>query len=88
MIRYIPLTDIDSNAPALWIDTQAPLGILHDAAVRRIRAVTEALEEFANEQNENCEASMPSYWAKVLAVQLRDGCDLLDVLGKNLHQII
>ena len=43
MNRYIPLTGHDSTIPALVIDTQAPLDVLHEAAAYRIRAVTQFL---------------------------------------------
>lgn len=47
MNRYMPLTGHDCTVPALLIDTQAPLDVLHDAAVHRIRAVTQLLENLA-----------------------------------------
>jgi len=65
MNRYMPLTGHDCTVPALIIDTQAPLDVLHDAAVHRIRAVTQLLEN--------------------LAIPLRDGCDLLDVISRRLN---
>jgi len=69
MNRYIPLTGHDCTVPALIIDTQAPLDVLHDAAVHRIRAVTQLLENLAH----------------LLAIPLRDGCDLLDVISRRLN---
>ncbi|WP_262383259.1 hypothetical protein [Pseudomonas gessardii] len=47
MNRYMPLTGHDCTIPALLIDTQAPLDVLHDAAAHRIRAVTQLLENIA-----------------------------------------
>ncbi|MCS3415948.1 hypothetical protein M2399_000054 [Pseudomonas sp. BIGb0450] len=58
----MPLTGHDCTVPALLIDTHAPLDVLHDAAVYRIRAVTQ-----------------------LLAIPLRDGCDLLDVISRRLN---
>ncbi|NNA67224.1 hypothetical protein HBO22_11535 [Pseudomonas gessardii] len=43
----MPLTGHDCTIPALLIDTQAPLDVLHDAAAHRIRAVTQLLENIA-----------------------------------------
>ncbi|NWC19416.1 hypothetical protein HX787_15110, partial [Pseudomonas tolaasii] len=43
----MPLTGHDCTVPALLINTQAPLDVLHDAAVFRIRAVTQLLENLA-----------------------------------------
>ncbi|WDU64506.1 hypothetical protein LRS56_08585 [Pseudomonas poae] len=45
--RYIPITGPDCTLATLLIDTQAPLDALHDAAVFRIRAVTQVLENLA-----------------------------------------
>ena len=56
MNRYIPLTGHDCTVPALIIDTQAPFDVLHDAAVHRIRAVTQLLENLASANNS---AAMP-----------------------------
>ncbi|WP_434738452.1 hypothetical protein [Pseudomonas sp. Fl5BN2] len=36
----------DCNTPYLFIDAQAPIDVLHDAAAYRIRAVTQLLENF------------------------------------------
>ncbi|NMF40689.1 hypothetical protein HF318_09890, partial [Pseudomonas sp. SWRI 103] len=43
----MPLTGHDCTVPALLIDTQAPLDVLHDAAVHRIQVVTQLLENLA-----------------------------------------
>lgn len=64
MNRYIPLTGLDSNVPALLIDAQAPIHVLH-AAVYRIRTVTEALESLACHEGmssrEGCTPCASSY---------------------------
>ncbi|MFS0825185.1 hypothetical protein [Pseudomonas phoenicis] len=85
MNRYIPLTGLDSNVPALLIDAQAPIHVLHDAAVYRIRTVTEALESFACLEGINEDMNFIDSWVKLLATQLRDGCDLLDVVNRKLN---
>ncbi|SDV07908.1 hypothetical protein [Pseudomonas mucidolens] len=48
MNRYMPLTGHDCTIPALLIDTQSPLDVLHAAAAHRIRAVTQLLEQFTD----------------------------------------
>jgi hypothetical protein len=85
MNRYIPLTGLDSNVPALLIDAQAPIHVLHDAAAYRIRTVTEALESFACLEGINEDMNFIDSWVKLLATQLRDGCDLLDVVNRKLN---
>ena len=85
MNRYIPLPGFDSNIPALLIDAQAPIHVLHDAAVYRIRTVTEALESFACLEGVNEDMNLIDSWVKLIATQLRDGCDLLDVVNRKLN---
>jgi len=85
MNRYIPLTGLDSNIPALLIDAQAPIHVLHDTAVYRIRTVTEALESLACLEDINENMNLIDSWIKLLATQLRDGCDSLDVANRKLN---
>jgi len=85
MNRYMPLTGHDCTVPALIIDTQAPLEVLHDAAVHRIRAVTQLLENLAFREQLSSDAVVLSDFAHLLAIPLRDGCDLLDVISRRLN---
>ncbi|WP_434771301.1 hypothetical protein [Pseudomonas entomophila] len=85
MNRYIPLTGLDSNFPALLIDAQAPIHVLHDAAVYRIRTVTEALESLVCHEGMSEDVYLIDSWVKLLATQLRDGCALLDVVNRKLN---
>jgi hypothetical protein len=54
---------------------------LHETAAYRIRTATQLLESFA--VNENVHSEL----ARVLVTSLRDGCDLLDVVGRLQTQI-
>ncbi|OPA99141.1 hypothetical protein BFW88_00340 [Pseudomonas fluorescens] len=85
MNRYTPLTGHDSTIPALVIDTQAPLDVLYDAAAYRIRAVTQFLENLAFREEISSDAIVLHDFALLLAIPLRDGCDLLDVVGRKLN---
>ena len=85
MNRYMPLTGHDSLIPALVIDTQAPLDVLYDAAAYRIRAVTQFLENLAFREEISSDAIVLHDFALLLAIPLRDGCDLLDVVGRKLN---
>lgn len=87
MNRYMPLTGHDSTVPALLIDTQAPLDVLHDAAVYRIRAVTQLLENLAFREQLSSDAVVLQDFAQLLAIPLRDGCDLLDVIIRRLNSV-
>lgn len=79
MDRYMPVTGIDCNVPSLLIDTEAPLDVLHEIAAYRIRTATQLLESFAFSEG------VHSDLARVLVTSLRDGCDLLDVIGRRLQ---
>ena len=84
MNRYMPLTGHDSTIPALVIDTQAPLDVLYDAAAYRIRAVTQFLENLAFQEQISSDAVVLHDFALLLAIPLRDGCDLLDVISRKM----
>ncbi|QJI32814.1 hypothetical protein HKK55_26370 [Pseudomonas sp. ADAK18] len=84
----MPLTGHDCTIPALLIDTQAPLDVLHDAAAHRIRAVTQLLENIAFREEVSSDAVILHDFAHLLAIPLRDGCDLMDVIGRRLSSQI
>ena len=85
MHRYQPTTGIDCTPAALLIDTQAPLDVLHENAAQRIRTVTQWLEHLAADPQRNIDRVIPNDFAQLLAITLRDGCDLLDVIGRRLQ---
>ena len=85
MHRYQPTTSIDCTPAALLIDTQAPLDVLHENAAQRIRTVTQWLEHLAADPQRNNDRAIPHDFAQLLAITLRDGCDLLDVIGRRLQ---
>ncbi|MBX4137262.1 hypothetical protein HBO08_18550 [Pseudomonas rhodesiae] len=81
----MPLTSHDATIPALVIDTQAPLDVLCNAAAYRIRSVTQFLENLAFREEISSDAVVLHDLALLLAIPLRDGCDLLDVVGRKLN---
>lgn len=81
----MPLRGHDSTIPALMIDTQAPIDVLYDAASYRIHAVTQFLENLAFREEISSDAVVLHDFALLLAIPLRDGCDLLDVVGRKLN---
>ena len=85
MNRYMPITGVDNDFHALLIDTEAPLEVLHETADYRIRAVTQLLENLAMREEIHSDAVVLHDFARVLAIPLRDGCDLLDVIGRRLR---
>ncbi|VVN85621.1 hypothetical protein [Pseudomonas fluorescens] len=83
--RYMPLTSNDCDIPTLFVDTQAPLDVLQDAADYRIRTVTHLMENLAMREEIHTDAVILHDFARLCAIALRDGCDLLDVLGRRLQ---
>ncbi|SEE92190.1 short-chain dehydrogenase [Pseudomonas palleroniana] len=63
---------------------QSPLEILLDAATYRLRAVTQVLENLALCCEISSDAVVLSDFALLCSIPLRDGCDLLDVIGRRL----
>ena len=85
MDRYMPLTGIELVPASLFIDTQAPLDVLHAMADYRIRTVTQVLENIAFRAEMGCATVVLSDFSRLLAIPLRDGCDLMDVIGRRLR---
>ncbi|MGW8461953.1 hypothetical protein [Pseudomonas sp. CLCA07] len=85
MARYMPITGIDCSIPSLLIDTEAPIDVLHDTAAYRIRTVTQLLETLSLGEGLSRDALLLQDFARVLAILLRDGCDLMDVVGRRLQ---
>ena len=83
--QFIPLTAIDCTIPALLIDRNAPLDVLHANAIARSLAVTQLMESFSNCEVQKADSVDFKQLAVVCAQLLRDGCDLLDVLGWRLR---
>ena len=82
---FIPLTAIDCTIPALLIDRNAPLDVLHANAVARVLAVTQLMESFSSREMQQADSVDLKHLATVSAQLLRDGCDLLDMLGWRLR---
>ncbi|MGF6149792.1 hypothetical protein [Pseudomonas fluorescens] len=86
MARYMPITGIDCTIASLLIDTEAPVDVLHDTAVYRIRSVTQLLETLSLGEGLGRDALLLRDFARVLVIPLRDGCDLMDVVGRRLRR--
>jgi hypothetical protein len=86
MARYTPITGIDCLIPSLLIDTEAPLDVLYDTAAYRIRSVTQLVETLSLGDSLNGDNALLQDFARVIAIPLRDGCDLLDVIGRRLQK--
>ncbi|WP_429547868.1 hypothetical protein [Pseudomonas frederiksbergensis] len=49
------------------------------------RTVTQVLENIAFRAEIGCDTVVLSDFSKLLAIPLRDGCDLMDVIGRRLR---
>ncbi|MGE7962815.1 hypothetical protein ACQKPC_10600 [Pseudomonas sp. NPDC089918] len=85
MARYMPITGIECTIASLLIDTEAPVDVLHDTAAYRIRSVTQLLETLSIGEGNSRDALLLQDFARVLAIPMRDGCDLMDVIGRRLR---
>ena len=81
----IPLTAIDCTIPALLIDRNAPVDVLHANAVARVLAVTQLMETFSSRELQLADSVDLKHVATAATLLLRDGCDLLNVLGWRLQ---
>ncbi|MBK5437102.1 hypothetical protein JFV30_09665 [Pseudomonas sp. TH32] len=55
------------------------------AAAYRINAVTQLLENIAFREEISSDAVVLHDFARLLAIPLRDGCDLMDVIGRRIQ---
>jgi hypothetical protein len=83
--RFMALTSNCTDMPTLFVDTHAPLDILTEAASYRIHAVTQVLENLSMRGSIECESFILSDFSLLCAIPLRDGCDVLDVVGRRLR---
>ena len=85
MARYIPITGIDCKIPCVLIDSEAPIDVLHGTAAYRLRCVTQLMESLSLDEGNGHDALLLQDFARVLAIPLRDSCDLMDVIGWRLQ---
>ncbi|MDU9037028.1 hypothetical protein LOY64_13920 [Pseudomonas corrugata] len=87
MNRYMPITGIDCIPATLLIDTEAPLDVLFETADYRSRSVTQVLENIAFRSEIGSDTVVLSDFCKMLTIALRDGCDVMDVIGRWLREL-
>ena len=83
--QFIAMTAIDCTILALLIDRNAPLDVLHANAAARVLAVTHMMETFSGRELCDADSVDLKHLASAATLLLRDGCDLLDVLGWRLQ---
>ena len=85
MSTTIPMTAIDCLIPCMLIDTQTPPDVIHANAAARILAVTHLLESVSRLEGFNADSVDLKHITQAAALLLRDGCDLMDALGRRLQ---
>lgn len=85
MSTTIPMTAIDCLIPCMLIDTQTPPDVIHANAAVRILAVTHLLESVSRLEGFNADSVDLKHITEAAALLLRDGCDLMDALGRRLQ---
>ena len=85
MSTTIPMTAIDCLIPCMLIDTQTPPDVIHANAAARILAVTHLLESVSRLEGFNADSVDLKHITQAAARLLRDGCDLMDALGRRLQ---
>ncbi|WP_422777677.1 hypothetical protein ACOXXE_11825 [Pseudomonas mediterranea] len=86
MTRYMPITGVDCTPATLLIDTEAPLDVLLETADYRVRTVTQVLENIAFRSDIGSDTVVLSDFCKMLTIALRDGCDVMVVIGRRLRE--
>ncbi|MBV4462684.1 short-chain dehydrogenase [Pseudomonas sp. SWRI79] len=85
MNPHMPMTHNEDNIPVLLVATQAPLDVLHSSAASRFLAVTQMMESLASLDITGAKGTDVQQLAHAAAVLLRDGCDVMDVLGRQIR---
>ncbi len=85
MSAPMPMTHNDSDIPVLLVATQAPLEVLHGSAASRFLAVTQMMESLASLDITRAKGADVQQLAHAAAMLLRDGCDVMDVLGRQIR---
>ncbi|RON52064.1 short-chain dehydrogenase [Pseudomonas frederiksbergensis] len=85
MNPHMPMTHNDGDIPVLLVATQAPLEVLHSNAATRFLAVTQMVESLASLDITQAKGADVQQLANAAAMLLRDGCDVMDVLGRRIR---
>ncbi|TWD51580.1 short-chain dehydrogenase [Pseudomonas sp. SJZ131] len=85
MNPYIAMANNDSNIAVLLVATQAPLEVLHSNAATRFLAGTQMMESLASLDITQAKGADVQQLAYAAAILLRDACDVMDVLGRQIR---
>ncbi|MDT3315136.1 short-chain dehydrogenase [Pseudomonas sp. rhizo66] len=85
MSAHISMTHNDDSIPVLLVSSEAPLDVLHNSAASRFLAVTQMMESLASLDISSAKGADVQQLAHAAAMLLRDGCDVMDVLGRQIR---
>ena len=85
MNAHMPMTNNECDIPVLLVATQAPLDVLHSNAATRFLAGTQMMESLASLDISQAKGADVQQLAHAAAMLLRDGCDVMDVLGREIR---
>ena len=85
MNAHMPMTHNECDIPVLLVATQAPLDVLHSNAATRFLAGTQMMESLASLDITQAKGADVQQLAHAAAMLLRDGCDVMDVLGRQIR---
>lgn len=85
MNPHMPMTNNECDIPVLLVATQAPLEVLHSNAATRFLAGTQMMESLASLDITRAKGADVQQLAHAAAMLLRDGCDVMDVLGRQIR---
>ena len=85
MSSPISMTHNEGDIPVLLISTEAPLNVSHGSAASRFLAVTQMMESLASLDISAAKGADVQQLAHAAAMLLRDGCDVMDVLGRQIR---
>ncbi|MGF6110636.1 short-chain dehydrogenase [Pseudomonas frederiksbergensis] len=85
MNAHMPMTSNEGEIPVLMVATQAPLEVLHGSAASRFLTVTQMMESLASLDITQAKGADVQQLAQAAAMLLRDGCDVMDVLGRQIR---
>jgi hypothetical protein len=88
MNPHMPMTNNESDVPVLLVSTQAPLDVLHSNAASRFLTVTQMMESLASLDITRAKGADVQQLANAAAMLLRDGCDVMDVLGRQIRAAV
>ncbi|QJI39783.1 short-chain dehydrogenase [Pseudomonas sp. ADAK2] len=85
MNAHMPMTSNEGDIPVLMVATQSPLEVLHGCAASRFLTVTQMMESLASLDITQAKGADVQQLAQAAAMLLRDGCDVMDVLGRQIR---